>query len=58
MFYVKSKEPESSCDEVSGTRIKKKVYAIQYKHGYPFFTFYENGLWITRSAKHYIPVSD
>jgi len=56
MFYVKSKKPESCCDEVAGTRTKKRVYDIQYKRGYPFFTFYENGQWITRSAKYYEPV--
>lgn len=56
MFYVISKEPECICDEVSGNRMKKLVYSVQYKRGYPFFTFYENGQWITRSAKHYIPI--
>jgi len=56
MFYVKNKKPESCCDEVLGTRTKKIVYSVQYKHGYPFFTFYENGQWITRSAKYYEPV--
>jgi len=56
MFYVKSKKPESYCDKISDTKIIKIVYAVQYKHGYPFFTFYENGQWITRSAKHYEPV--
>jgi hypothetical protein len=58
MFYVKSKEPENIFDETSGTRIPKKVYSVQYKHGYPFFTFYENGQWITRSAKYYVPVDN
>jgi hypothetical protein len=56
MFYVTSKKPESIFDEKSGMRNKKKVYSVQYKSGYPFFTFYENGQWITRSAKHYEPV--
>lgn len=57
MFYVKSKEPESIFDEESGMRMKKKVYAVQYKRGYPFFLLYENGQWITKSAKHYVPVN-
>lgn len=56
MFYVLSKKPESIFDEESDTRRIKTVYSIQYKNGYPFFTFYENGRWITRSAKHYIPI--
>lgn len=43
-------------EELTGSRIKKKVYAVQYKHGYPFFTFYEDGKWVTRSAKYYVPV--
>lgn len=34
---------------------QKSVYAVSYKKGYPFFTFYDNGQWITRSAKHYKP---
>ena len=55
MFYVKSKNPETYFDKISGNRFKKKVYAVQYKHGYPFFTFYEDGKWITRSAKGYVP---
>jgi len=58
MFYVKSKNPESIFDEVSGARMKKRVYSVQYKNGYPFFTFYENGQWITRSAKYYVPVNE
>jgi hypothetical protein len=58
MFYVKSKNPESIFDEESGMRIKKKVYSVQYKHGYPFFTFYEDGQWVTRSAKYYVPVEN
>lgn len=56
MFYVYSKNPESIIDEISNTRTKKKVYSVQYKHGYPFFTFYEYDKWITRSAKYYVPV--
>ena len=36
----------------------KIVYSVQYKRGYPFFTFYENGKWITRSAKYYEPVGN
>jgi len=58
MFYVYSKDPETHFQEVSNTRIKKKVYSVQYKHGYPFFTFYEDGRWVTRSAKYYRPVED
>jgi hypothetical protein len=58
MFYVYSKEPETSIDEAYHTRRKKKVYSVQYKHGYPFFTFYEDGKWITRSAKYYEPVEN
>jgi len=54
MFKVKSKKPESYCDEVSGVRLSEKiVYSVQYKHGYPFFTFYESEQWVTRSAKYY-----
>jgi hypothetical protein len=56
MFYVYSKEVDTTMDELSNTRRKKKVYSVQYKHGYPFFTFYEDGKWITRSAKYYVPV--
>lgn len=56
MFYVYNKKPESRMEELTGSRIKKKVYAVQYKHGYPFFTFYEDGRWVTRSAKYYVPV--
>jgi hypothetical protein len=26
-------------EELTGSRIKKKVYAVQYKHGYPFLLF-------------------
>jgi hypothetical protein len=55
MFYVYAKEPQSIFDEMSDVRMKKKVYAVQYKHGYPFFTFYENDKWVTRSAKYYVP---
>lgn len=58
MFYVYSKKLESYCDGISGTRMKKKVYAVQYKHGYPFFTFYEDDRWVTRSAKYYEPVEN
>jgi hypothetical protein len=58
MFYVYSKEPETTMEEMKGFRNKKKVYSVQYKHGYPFFTFYENGKWVTRSAKYYEPVEN
>lgn len=58
MFYVYVKEPETYFQEVSNIRTRKKVYSVQYKHGYPFFTFYENGRWVTRSAKYYIPVDN
>ena len=58
MFYVYSKKPESICDEVHNIRRKKKVYSVQYKHGYPFFTFYEDGIWVTRSAKYYEPAEN
>jgi hypothetical protein len=48
MFFVYEKNSKD---------IMKKIiiYDIQYKRGYPFFTFYKNGQWVTRSAKHYIP---
>ena len=49
MFYVYEK---------GNLTDKKLVYDIQYKRGYPFFILYENGQWIRRSAKHYIPVKD
>jgi len=39
-------------------RKKIRVYATQYKNGYPYFTMYEDGQWITRSAKYYIAVID
>ena len=58
MFYVSSKDPESYMDEITGNRRRLKVYAVQYKHGYPFFTFYEDNKWITRSAKYYVPVEN
>ena len=58
MFYVYSKESETYCDEASNTRRKKKVFSVQYKNGYPFFTFYEDGKWVTRSAKYYEPVEN
>lgn len=51
MFYVKEKKNNGN-KEIPQV---KTVYGVQYKHGYPFFTFYENEQWITRSAKHYIP---
>lgn len=47
MFYVFEKDRD--------IKILKKVYSVQYKHGYPFFTFYEDGKWVTRSAKYYVP---
>lgn len=58
MFYVYNKEPETHFEEVTSNRIKKKVYSVQYKHGYPFFTFFEDGKWVTRSAKYYMPVEN
>ena len=58
MFYVRDKELKSYIDGISDSRFKKKVYAVQYKHGYPFFTFYEDGKWVTRSAKYYVPVEE
>jgi len=59
MFYVYNKNPSSFYEENKNIRVeKKKVYAVSYKNGYPFFTFYEDGKWITRSAKHYIPVEE
>ena len=51
MFDVYNKEEEF--DIISK---KKKVYSVQYKNGYPYFTLYEDGQWITRSAKYYVPV--
>lgn len=33
------------------------VYHIRYdKKGYPHFLIYENGMWLTVSAKHYQPI--
>jgi hypothetical protein len=58
MFYVYEKEPNSYFEEISNIRTKKLVYSVQYKRGYPFFTLFENGQWITRSAKHYLPVKN
>ena len=31
------------------------VYDIRYKSGYPFFVFYEDGEWRTKSAKEFKP---
>ena len=57
MFYVINKKPKSIFEQVTGDRLPpKEDYAVQYKKGYPFFLFYENGQWITRSAKYYEPV--
>jgi len=57
MFEVCEKNPESYVEEKYGIRLKKiMVYGVQYKNGYPFFTLYENGQWITRSAKYYVPI--
>lgn len=53
MFYVH----ERSKDNNEKPQVKT-VYGVQYKHGYPFFTFYEDGIWVTRSAKHYVPVAN
>lgn len=58
MFYVRNKKPETYMEEVCGSRRKQKVYSVQYKNGYPFFTLCENGKWITRSAKYYEPVEN
>jgi hypothetical protein len=58
MFYVQNKKQDTLLKEPVGVISKKIVYAVQYKHGFPFFTFYENGQWITRSAKYYEPVID
>jgi hypothetical protein len=58
MFYVVNKKPNSIFEQVTGDRLPpQKVYAVQYKKGYPFFLLYENGQWITKSAKYYIPTS-
>ena len=54
MFYVKEK---SNTDNNENATLKT-VYGVQYKHGYPFFTFYEDGIWITRSAKYYMPAEE
>lgn len=48
MFFVRRK----NSDDI------KIVYNIQYKRGYPFFMLYENGQWITRSAKYYVPIDN
>ena len=55
MFYVCNKEDKTKYDNMEDGIKIKRVYAVQYKNGYPFFTFYENGQWITRSAKFFIP---
>lgn len=34
------------------------VYGTKYKNGYPYFTLYKNGRWVTESAKYYVPVED
>jgi len=57
MFYVINKKSNSVFEQMTGDRLPpQKVYAIQYKKGYPFFLFYENNRWITKSAKYYKPV--
>ena len=60
MFEVYDKRDENYIERINNIIIfkKKTVYSIQYKNGYPFFTFYEDGQWITRSAKYYIPVEN
>jgi len=55
MFYVYEKEPRNYCEEISNERTKILVYSVQYKKGYPYFTIYDKGQWITRSAKHFVP---
>lgn len=32
------------------------VYDVQYKNGYPYFLLYEDGQWITTSAKYFRPM--
>lgn len=54
MFYVKEKKNNDNNEKPQ----VKAVYGVQYKHGYPFFTFYEDGIWVTRSAKHYTPIEE
>ncbi|MFC0903753.1 hypothetical protein ACFHWD_03495 [Clostridium sp. MT-14] len=48
MFYV--------YDKRDTIKENMKVYSVQYKHGYPFFTLYKNDQWITESAKYYVPI--
>lgn len=44
-------------NKIDGSRAT--VYDISYdKSGYPLFLVYENGKWLRRSAKHYMPYSD
>ena len=52
MFYVYEKRSKDNNEKLQ----VKTVYGVQYKYGYPFFTFYEDGVWVTRSAKYYVPV--
>jgi hypothetical protein len=48
MFYVFEKDKD--------LKVRRTVYNIQYKNGYPFFIIYQNGKWIIRSAKYYVPI--
>jgi hypothetical protein len=57
MPYIKSKLPEDECDELSNARTRYQVFGTQYKHGYPFFTIYKDGVWVTVSAKHFEPAN-
>lgn len=52
MFYVYEKRSKDNNEKLQ----VKTVYGVQYKYGYPFFTFYEDGVWVTRRAKYYVPV--
>ena len=59
MFEVYKKNPTTLTEKELGTKFKKmKVYAVHSKNGYPFFTFYEDKQWVTRSAKNYIPCKE
>ena len=54
MFEVYNKRVKQTYDKNNRKIIT--VYGIRYKNGYPYFTIYEDGQWITRSAKWFMPV--
>lgn len=54
--YVKGFDLTMGFRNIRFGHLYRDVVSTQYKNGFPYFTFYIDGVWTTKSAKYFMPV--